>query len=303
MRKIIATTIGVTIAIITLAAVLMPVLQDSMATSDTFRNNGNYFMTEWESTSTDTYTLAWDHTDPLKVSVNSETITVGIPQFYMFSLICADNWLVRYETNESGTSVSVSYGGSENYAVISATTTAATDITIVLNGGTATFTVGETVVTRSYTTAYAIDTSGPYVMKKANDAAYMNGDSMIYIVGNSSWYGASARVKISGTIDDGFNIEVVNHNTWTVSDVVTTAPADNKYIDLYKFDKIDFTVNMDPSGTHDLTYSQVIVPYEVTAERAVHFDPAEIGILAAIPIMIIVAILLMAVSIINKGRE
>lgn len=300
--KLITITLTLVVGIILAGSILIPVLNDATTVRDTYENEGVYHMNALESTSTDTYVLSWDHSTPLKVTVNDDVVDLGVPQFYMYSLICADDWMVRYETNTDGTTVTVAYAGSENYAVISASTTAATDISITLHGGTATFVVGETTVTKTYTKCYCIDVDGDYVMKKATSTAHLNEDSEVYIVGVSSWYGAIARIKLSGTIDDGFTISVVNHDTWTVSDIVVNAPANSNHIDLYDFSSIQFTVDTG-SGTQTLTYSQVIIPAEVTAERSVHFTDGENALIGAIPIMVIVALLVVAVGVVARRND
>lgn len=299
MKKLIMTIVGVAISVIIVAACLMPVLNDAVATTDTFENAGYFDM---RYTDADDITLEWDHTAPTKVTVNGDVI--NIPDTVLgATIMCGDDWVIRYNSN--GT-IAVSGGGTMGYA--EASVTDATDMEVTATNGTVTVTVSTdpvTTKTSSYTYLYVISVDGDYVMKTSSDAAYLNGDSPVCAMGLSYLLGTSGRgIKITGTIDDGFECTIFRFPTGIESTSVAANYVENKdHLDLYELSSLVVTAENSSHETDTATYSYFIVPATVTAERAVHFTPGEIAIFSVIPLLIIVAILIMAVSIINRNRE
>ena len=292
--KIIGISIAAFIGIIVLGSVLMPILDDATATTDTFTNEGLFYLKEVDADS-DTVVLAWDHTKPYVIAVND--VETALPQTVSFgavSIIMADTWAVRYIPGSS-----LDLFGDAGGIITTGNVANETDLTITLSGGVASFSTTE--LTQSYTTAYHISDNGPYVMKTAADEAYVNGDSLIYCTGRTNIAGGQKNINVTGDIDDGITATIIYPHGWTTSNVVITSEEVSTHIDLYKFSQVSFDMT-DGNATATPTYSQVIVPYEVTAERSEHFTPGQNAIFAAMPVMIILAILLGVVALVIRSR-
>lgn len=299
MKKLIIAAITATVVIIVLAGCLMPVMEDATATSDTFTNDGMWRMAP--NTNGDTYTYdnttkEWSLNGTVVNSANSSNLSV----------ILLDNTTVRSNGWLRGSQI---IGNSVTTVV-----TNANDQTIISgNGltGSGTFDIQ----------GYGINPDGEYLLSSYTTPVYMNGDSGIYATGvtaiNTLY---NAVFHIEGSIKDGVTITsyVVLNSGYTVTDVViddvvinyTTV---NGYVDLYKLSGITFNysctaTNTSTSETTTVTdvacsYSSYVVPYEVTAERAVHFTDSENAILGIVPVMLIIALLVAIVALVIRNRE
>ena len=299
--KIVGITVTVLVSLVVLAGVLMPVLDDATAKEDTFTNDGFVRMTKYNDT--DSVSFVWDHTNPAQVTINDEVVklpysTTGAS----FVLTAGGNaeFLLRY-TSFSPTTGQMSWFASWGGA--HASTSDATDMTVEFNAGTATVSItGSDPFTATYTDyLFMVSNNGDYTMKKPTELAYLNGDSEVYGIGRTSVGGTGYSFVIVGTIDDGFTASVVQTGGPTLSTPEAAYTESNDHKDLYNFDKI--TLVATKGGTdYDITYNQVIVPYEVTAERSVHFTDNQKALFAVIPVLIIVAILIGVVALVIRSR-
>ena len=314
--KIIGVTITVFVSLVVLAAVLMPVLDDSTATEDTYTNEGWFRMSQYDATTN--HVISWTYEKPNVITVDGEDVVIGYNVKDGSCTVVANSiWLLRYKVDSNGNTENVGflYGTSgTKLATVADHQTA----TLTLTAGSASVSVGNYTGTHSYDVVYVPDTDGDYTMKKSDETAYINGDSPIYGFGLTRIRSNSGSLisspgngfAFAGTYDDGITGSVWRGDTTTVSDCVCVATVDSSHEDLYKFDKItavatltetvdDETVTTDT----DLTYNMVIVPYEVTAERTVHFTPNENAIFAAIPLLIIVAILIGVLAVVIRSKS
>lgn len=291
-----AKTIAVALVCVMVGAVmfgaLIPVFGDVTATEDTFTNTGYYRMSYVE-TDTD-ITITWDHTKPHEIVVNSDIVKLPDNPDVTLSIVMNDTWIVRY----TGDALQMYLNASSHR---DASVSAGTDAEITLSGGTVNWvsTADENnTATTTYTYVYYATNDGPYIMKSALDSAYLKGDSLIYGHGRSYVAGSSHMYRVTGTIDDGITVtDVYPSSGITNGDPIINDQAMNNYIDLYKFDNVSFEVtneNNNEQGT--VTYSYVVVPYEVTAERSVHPDESMGVILDIIPLVIGIGLLLLTVA-------
>lgn len=283
--KIITIVVGAAISIIMLAAVLMPVLTDSAAHSDTFTNAGYQRYTSLKSTDEGTITIEWEHTAPNIVKINDVALQYDLPNSLFVSLVFGENFSIRYNSTTT-----TQYIGPTNADYALATTTQGTDMTITLASGTMTVEVNsETPVTKtlSYDTVYYPSNSGSWIMKKSDESAYLLKDSSIIIAnGITGAWGA----YFIGTVEDGVDVSIYL-KTGTVDNIVLHYDDISTHIDLVKLDKVTFDVTIS-GDTTSVTYSYFLVPYEITAERSIHLSDAGSSLLMVIPIMIIVAVIL-----------
>ena len=308
MRKLIMTTVGVAIAVIITAAVLMPVLEDSMATSDTFTNEGYFRLKEITADEDLTTTIEWSSSvaNILKVNgVDVDISTFGLPTGYAsITIVATENDIIRIGANNQGTSLNWVQIRGSTYAYSGAST----NFTATITNGTISAVMDESSKTATYDSAYVIDetNTGAYVMKKANTPAYMKSDSEYYAMGVTNITGGYYITKLVGDLES-VEISILAYAPDTLDNPTASNESINYadvggHVDLHTLTSITFDVTEGENVTA-ITYSYFIVPYEVTAERAVHLNAAEIGILAAIPIIVIIAILMLAVSIIARNRE
>lgn len=297
--KVIGISIAAVIGIIVLGSVLMPILNDSTAKSDTYTNSGMFRMKEYGGD--DAFTASWDHTKPAEITINGEVVPIPATT-NEFSIILDGNFFLRYFATTAalslyyGTTGVVSAGGDTGY-----------DMTIEYDGEDITFAnTKSTPDTRVIAVSkfYSIANDGPFVMKKPTEATYANSDSIIYGAGRTSVFTTNELVGslVSGTIEDP---EVsIWRGSVTPSNITVNATEVEDHKDLYLFNSVTFKVTSteDDTLTQDITYSFVVVPYEVTAERTVHFTDGQNAILSTIPIMIIVAILLGVVALVIRSR-
>ena len=101
--------------------------------------------------------------------------------------------------------------------------------------------------------------------------------------------------------DDGVTISVYDSTyTFTVSDVTINAEEVSGYNDLYKFQSVTFTTTSGDGATTDCTYSVLVIPTSVTAERSVHVTPIEASLLGIIPLLVVIGIVIGAVWFIRQ---
>lgn len=286
--KIPIIAISAVIVVVVLAGVLMPVLSDSVATSDTYTNNGMYRMNKYATS--DPVTLEWTYEDPTNVKVNG--INIGLTSNSLgYSICVGENWILR--TNGTSYMDLIDASGLVSEAKTSNSTTMIMDF----NGGTLTTTVGESVTTLEYTDFYCIGLDGGYVYKGSNPV-YLLGDTQAYGIHriasqNALGINGIVVLDISGSIDNGFQAsEITNHANLSLGEVQVTSEKISDHVNLYKLDGMSITAtntNNDKSSTYD--WNALIVPYEITAEKSVHLSNNEIAIFLAIPVLIIVALL------------
>lgn len=291
MHKLIEASVIAAIGVLVFASLLIPVVDQATATTDTFNNDGYFHLNKIESSDTETYTISWDSTNAGVLVINGVNVPVvdtNAGTFLQYSIFASETDMIRIGTSDAtGTSLAWVQirGGQIAYA------TTSTEFNATISEGTLTATFGENDTrTATYTTAYIIDEmgKGAYVMKKSNELAYMLADSTIYGVGFTS----PAIYRVSGNILD-VDVTVLQSGSEVVTvsnETVTYSPVAG-YNGLYKFDKVTF--DADVNGTvSTATYSYVIVPASVTAEKAIHADEPTRDILAVLPLILICALIM-----------
>ena len=266
ISKIPVLVVALVIGIVLVTSAVVPLASD-YSEAKTFKNDGLYYMSVYDNTKS--IELYWDHTKPAEINLDDDVVTLSPGSTFPYTIMCTEDFIVRFTfTSSSNASIQIwaeSWGSSQYQASIYNNQ----DMTITVEAGTITCDNGSgTTKTYSYTTdLYMISTSGDHVMKAATEKAYVKSDSTTIVASGRSSVGGSINFWITGTIDDGFTIG----NTYgdnispSFSDITYTDNEVAGYIDLYQFEKLMFTATT--SGTdYDVTYSQVIVPAEVSAD-------------------------------------
>ena len=134
----------------------------------------------------------------------------------------------------------------------------------------------------------------------ADSPLFASGQTSINASDNTS---VSTAIIMDGTIEDGVTFTAIKGaTTATFDDIVINAVAESGYKDLYKLSNVTATATYDGTDT-SMTYSYFVVPSEVTAERSAHVDGPTGDILAVIPVMMVLAILIGAVTLFIKTRR
>lgn len=300
---------AVVIATVIAISCVVPIITDSVKTEDTFTNDGVYTMSKITNGDPDTTTIVWDSTAAKVFNVNGVDIeftesSSPIP----YSIIAADNFALRYTIRSSGIGPDISlYDSSTGGLVYSANSQSNKVVTITLTSGMMTLSDGSgSPKSESYTKAFALSPTGAFVMKKSNVEAYVKSDSEIFgtgrtavTIGDST---ANYNINLVGTVEDIDVTVFYPPEDVTVSDIVISSTSVGSHNDLFKFDQVSFTMT-EGTDVNNAVYSQVIVPYKVTAERTVHPDAMTNTILGIVPTMIILGIVVGAVGLFIKTRR
>lgn len=304
-NKIVVGLVGLTVMAVIFSAML-PIMGEVTSAEDTFTNEGYYYMKKISATDTETHTLYYDYNDDSYIfKVDDVDITDKI-QSNLITTVATDDstWCMRAQKNEyvGLQGVGINFGG-HNSRIAEVTFDSGTvtvDRWYLIDG---VITQGSTV-TGSYTDLWLVSVEPTdYVMKKSDVPVYMLKDSEYIAAGVTSMTQWNTMILIDGDMTD-FNAEIVYPPslTTTVTNDTIVSTTVNDYIDLYKLDKLTFTIN-DGTTTVDATYSYFIVPAEVTAEKAIHPDGPTTAILNMLPIIIGAGLLIGAIAFMIVKRK
>ena len=283
-NKLITICITLVVGVILAGSVLMPILQDATTTEKTFTNVGYYYMTDLGE---DSIVYTYDGT---KWTIDGEETTISNSE--ATTLVAGDGFIVRANGQLRGSTIA-------SPASISNLTVTATGLSMSYtkpDETTATATVSGTVY------YCAVNEKTDHTLSRYNVPVYVNGDSDILADGMS---GIATNVtsvfKIEGNIDDGFTVTPQNAGV-TVSDVTCNYTAVQGYNDLYQIESITFNTTYN-DVVRVQSYSSYVAPTEVTAEKSQHLNNGEIALISAIPIMVIIALVMVAVGSLYFGRN
>ena len=305
-NELIPLAITLVVGIILAGSVLMPVLNDATKTEVTFENEGYFHMTKYSASDED-LTLIWDSETPAIININGDDFDlsdVGIP----VTVLASSNGGARFEYTSNNYCQFCNSAG----VLTADVNNNVGSMSITCSGGTmtATYTPGpgaslENPVTRTstYEEYYCISENGDYVMKKSTSAAYVLDDSPIFALGVTKIGSPAITLALEGNLTDGIAIsQVTSTPTITYTTPVCDYVDDSKYIGLNELSKITF--DADNSGTTvSVTYSYFIVPATVTAELTDHLTPEQIALMGAIPVLVIVALLVVAVGVVARRND
>lgn len=295
--KIVGITVAILVSITVLAGVLMPVLDDATTVNETFTNDTNTLWRMKALENGDTYTFT-GATDTWTLNGVDQEITANGQ-----NALLGPNWCVRANGQTRGETIS----GNLYNTILAVTSESTITFTAQGLGGNATQDLP----------GYGVDKDGDYTLTVFGQmAAYCNGDSKIVGTGNTAVDNIGMIVHVEATVDDGATFTILdNRGGVHISNVVLSntkvnySPVDG-FKDLYKVSSVTTDIafdstdgdNVTTSHTGSIEYSSVVVPYEVTAERSVHFTDNQNALLAVIPMLVIVAILIGVVALVIRSR-
>lgn len=300
-KDLIIGVVGLTVCVIVAATVLMPILNDATTTHETFTNKGVFYYGIF--TPDDEYTLEYDDGT---ITVNDTVVTpiqgVDLTHYGSYSVISTDNMLFRFGSNNNGYYVQIVGNDKGGNNVLLGASTA----TVTISSGDLVVTTGgdnPQTKTFTFTEMYAIVPNvDDAILKASTGQVYIKGDSQLYASGLTTVSAWNNMFHFEGTYDDGITISSPNLPGCTFDNIVWNIEPVSGYVDLYKLTSIEFDIINNDTTVH-ATYSYFGVPSEVTAEKSQHLDSGSIAIINAIPIIIIVAMIAMAVGFFLIRRE
>ena len=306
-NKLIPIILTLVVGIILAGSVLIPVLNDATKTTETLTNEGYYRVSETDETTV----IVWDTANsPNIITVNDEEIdlsTLGLSANSSYTIAFANDFLLRYFPLGSSSNIQV-WGSSYSGLGVGASSGVTATFTISSSGITLEKSDSETVQTASHTGSYfRIDPEGDYTLKKSNQTAYVLEDSTIFYAAGISGIGAAGNITsiyFEGTTEE-IEYTVLRSNV-VVSNSNVTYTDDATHVDVVNLDKVTFTTTYETGGetyTIDQTYSYFFVPYQITAELSEHLTPGQIALLGAIPVLVIVALLVVAVGVVARRND
>lgn len=263
-NKFVGLMVGLTVGVLMVSGFLWPIVSDATATDKTFENTGLYYMTN------PTESVHLEYLGNANWEVNDEPLTYT--NIGATNIIVTDSLFVRNIGQVRG-SLNVTW------------TTA--DLTIG-NGsitGTATTTGGTVTVDITYTEVYvATNEKAEYVMKSNTSPSYITAESKLIGKGLSSVKdstGNNNTSEFSIIVDDLTATVTTSNQNISISNVAVNYTEVEGYVGLLKFESVTFTVTWGEYST-DCTYNIVIVPSEVTVEKADHLDTMQIAMVGVI---------------------
>ena len=293
-NKLIPIVLTLVVGIILAGSVLVPVLNDATKTEGTFTNEGLYYLDyipEGEShTLVFTPGTGWTFDGDAFTDVPNDCTILG-----------TNDLVIRGDGRARG--------------LYSSSGSAAINLTVTTNTLVGTF--GSSTVDFTYDKIIvAIPDTSDLVMKASTTVATVLEDSEIEaygytIITTTSEANNNMVLHINGTLKDGFTITATPSGSgitvdYAIENITTDAVAIDEYIGLYKLTKITFDVVVTYEGEEyvtSCTYNRIIVPAEVTAELSQHLTPGQIALMGAIPVLVIVALLVVAVGVVARRND
>lgn len=299
--NVLTLAITLTIGVILAGSLLMPVLSDATTTEKTFTNSGvfNYGI----FTPDDEYTLEYDASDG-SIVVNGETVPAFDAMNKTYSIVATDNFIARFGQNSGGYFCQCIGTDTNNNNFADGGLTA----TFTISSGNLSLTwikSDSTTVTKtvSFDEMYAIvPTADEAILKVSTDKVYIKGDSELYASGLTTVTNWTNIFHFEGTYTDGITISSPNLSDATYDNIKWNIEPVAGYLDLYELTSIEFDITDNDTTVH-ATYSYFGVPSSVTAELSQHLAPGEIAILNALPILVIVALVVMAAGALYLKRD
>ena len=301
MKPIVAVAIALTVGIVTFAGVLIPAIENGVATEDTYTNTGIF--NAKSLTETSETTLSFDHTKPDILTVDGVDIDMSdtVSPYSQVTVIFTNDWFARYILGNQAISVYKCGTNSAN-AIGGGSVSSGNDLSISISNGSATITFGDTTLTYDVSGDGVIlsPTKGDYVIKKASDTAYVNSDSIVYGAGRTDralgQSSTSFNAILKASIDDGVTA-IAYSPQYVFSETESVRYSEvGSHEDLYQL--TGFTFNLTAQDVeYPINYNQIFVPTEVTAERTVHADASTILLFQTIPVFIVLGMIVAVVGV------
>ena len=302
MKPIVAVAIALTVGIVTFSGVLIPAISMGTDTEDTYTNEGMFYATPLNDESE--YTIEWKYETPTTLTINEDvfdlTAILSSSTYLGMTFLFTDDWMLRYQADSS--SILLIKVNEATSTVDTASVSAEKDLTVSISEGNADITIGTTTYNYSVASDGLIITNNEdakYVLKNSTDKAYVLSDSMIYGAGRTGRpFGQGTAVSTfgKGNIDDGMTIEI-SPSSYSVDSSTINKTTVSGYRNLYLVSDFSFVLNNGSGTTTTVTYNQIFIPHEVTAEKSIHADASTILLFQTIPVFIVLGMIVAVVGV------
>lgn len=289
VKNLVMAVVGMVLAAVMIGGALLPSVASVTAESDTYTNDGLFYVDGVEDGQTINYRFENSTLYVNDVIVLSEDYNSIYPDGV--SVMFTEHISIRYVANSTELNI--------RGQVLANVTALDFDVT----GGTITGSYvqgGETKTANwTYTEFYGIVSESDRVM--AYTPMYVNGDTEIFVTGYSQLlgFGGGFVAKVSGTINDGFTIELFGNSGASIDGVTSTTTVNyravNGHNDLFILDSVVFDLSRvfeDVAQTDTATFTLMTVPHEVTADRTAPLDDTLAGMLNILPIVAIAGLVM-----------
>ena len=296
-NKILTLCIALVVGVILAGALLVPTLNEYTTATKTFENTGVPFA----EVDTDTHVIVMDSTG---LKTDGESVT-GFQMLYGNSvsiLYCEEN-VVRWSTNGE-VQVIGNTNTSGQRRVVGDTDTDTITFTITNGVVKVTNSNSELEITLG-STALAYPTADESAKYRQGTQHFYTEDTDLIIAGgfSNTTEGGQVALVMTGTVDS-----LTANYVWYYSVPATVADIDvqtsNVCTDLNQVDKISVTMDITATGDdYYLTYTQFLSEATGTYQNPNYIGSSYTSLLGAIPIMVIVALLMVAVGAIAYNRR
>lgn len=299
-NKLIPLIMTLVVGIILAGSVLVPVLNDATETEKTYTNSGYWYMS-----SDDSEPHTFEFVSGFTWIIDGAEYNTSTEDPHQLKTLISTGDMVMSNNGWANGNTSGFMTGTPTFAKFT-----------IYNGNIS----GEyqnTSQTAHQTIDYHYDsiyfaqlTSDDNTLTKYNIGnIYLKNDSEIICNGFSKINNITVLIKIEGTIT---NLELTIYDLHNGSDLTDTYEITDLTVnkvetdckDLFKVSSITFTAT--PTGGEtgtEVTYSSFIVPSEVTGELKEHLTLGQIALMGAIPVLVIVALLVVAVGVVARRND
>lgn len=285
-NKVVGITIAVMVSVALIGGLLVPIVNNAIATSDTYINEGYFFMDKYDSTTN--LSITWNYDNPDEFIVNGAVVKYENANLFV-SVIISKEFAVRVTAD--GLSLAY-YGSGSSFSANESNP----NFSLTYEGGVCTASNGTTEKSTNTAWLFCISNDGDYVMKKSNESVYLNENSEILANGITYFGSAGAQTVIYGDWMDP-----THEAASTITDFTVNYEKIDSHVDLYTLSSYTFDMTRE-DVTQAVTYSYFVVPYEVTADRVVPMDPVAAGVLTVAPIIVITSILAMVAAVLIRSK-
>lgn len=289
-KYMVGTLVMVTVVVILAASLLVPVINDVTTTERSYSNEG-FYLSDDDSSS---HAFVWDGTD-----LTIDGTEIELPDEGQTPIIVVEGINTFYKNNAN---MVCTIGGTYTVTAASLTADNGTLSGSVTTSGTT------SSVSLSYTDIQFITPSetdvvlaeAPIYVKKDGTVSASGTLTFTDSASNSHLFFWSFDGTLGGSCTASTKSDVASQ--YAITDAAITYSAVTGYVELYTVDSITFEVAYtnpdDSSVTAEFTVTGELLagPESVTAELSNHMTAGEIALMSAIPAMVIVATLIMAIG-------
>lgn len=294
-KNLLTLTITLVVGIILAGSLLMPVISEATTETYTIENDGTPFKLISEA---ENPTIVLSKVGGAIV-IESDGETVENPDFTLFgaaSIVYGESGFIRLNTSGQ------LRGFADDFYGVNVTDTVTVTITFTEDNAIMTPSTGTAKTVPLKPTAYI--GNGSYVQ---TTSPYINDTTTIYLAGNTNYDGVNHYISYVGYgVSDALSTATVFSDLGTgvtVESLTHVVNATNISANLYKLNNVQFTAVDSNDREYDATYSFLLAPHEIVYNNAGYMGAGYVGIVAAIPTILIAGLVVTAAGALYLKRD